>query len=445
METYLISGRAFAPPLTIQTPNAKRRARLTESLLQEAGFRGDDTGHFKTALELLHARHQIADKVFTCIRLDPKNPGELDHIRDTFSFVRLRRKSVALQKLAIRVRALRDSCPTPLLENLHSCVRDTSVLVAVVTRIWGEQRACGLPFHPLQTVTFHKDTQKCTIARIKKGNPQLGRTLGKGIFGSVSTTDIPNTVLKLMTPRNEREWGLFEYEAAFNVLFGQFADLQTLQLVRTRSSFSILMPEVKSGTIRAGISEITPSSLRQMLRKVLHTLLIFERLGVVHHDLKSDNIMLNGTILDFGKVKSSGTPIDPCAAIYIHPTYAHEREKKRTSGGCFGDSYSHPVARTELDTWAFGCMLFKQIRRHPLSDYSGINVRTEHQGFVAANRLYIQRSEFRGILESKDFILAGIDVKPLILDLLEPHADAALSVGELLRKHKPLLEGEEGS
>ena len=131
-----------------------------------------------------------------------------------------------------------------------------------------------------------------------------------------------------------------------------------------------------------GFSTITVGTIRSYLRQTLKALSALEAHGVVHCDLKPENIMLDGprgenvTLIDFGSACFSGNTV----FTYIQSRHYRAPEVILESG------YSCPI-----DMWSLGCVAAEFFIGHPLfpgsSEYNQLYKITQLIGDVPTEML----------------------------------------------------------
>lgn len=131
-----------------------------------------------------------------------------------------------------------------------------------------------------------------------------------------------------------------------------------------------VMPYVEGETLRARLSRertLTPGDTVRILREVLDALAHAHRLGIVHRDVKPENIMLSGRhamVMDFGVAKAasaaaaietlSGGTLTTLGLAIGTPAYM---SPEQASGG--------PAVDARADLYAVGAMAYEMLGGQP--------------------------------------------------------------------------------
>ncbi|WP_194842707.1 protein kinase family protein [Endozoicomonas sp. OPT23] len=164
--------------------------------------------------------------------------------------------------------------------------------------------------------------------------------IGKGLYGEVSGVIIDGKIASYVQKKNlknEHYQGLLdEVEVGLqftcpNLLkyIGAVTEEQS-SLFSTQKSISIYM-ELMSGSLESQLSsKLSHQQILQYLHNIASGLLELHSSGLIHNDLKIDNILLRGdgtaVIGDLGRAKSSISCLDelssafPPEMFYFHPT-----------------------------------------------------------------------------------------------------------------------------
>lgn len=187
----------------------------------------------------------------------------------------------------------------------------------------------------------------------------IKRTLGPGYFGEVKLAEhrltACNVAVKLL--RKEKlelvEMSFPPLEAEFLKILNHARICTLYDTIQTSNSYYLIMEAIIGGELFDFVMEndfLNESDAREIMRQLLDAVDYMHRAGVVHRDLKLDNVMMDCD----GKIKI----IDLGLACYWDASTRHTRF-------CGSPDYAAPelflgqeYVGPELDVWSLGVILF---------------------------------------------------------------------------------------
>jgi|GEM_PF-3446824 len=334
-------------------------------------------------------------------------------------------------------------------------LREITVLFIHTINKWEEHsdflRFTRSGFSPVEALVFGGEMNSIVQKKLDGDSIKCCARLGNGRNGVVYETPLPRIVQKV-----NRVASASIVEAANTLLFTRearppVAYLQSLPEHEGKSSLGMLVRKMEGTNLADAIKK--GEDLIPSLEKILHTSLLdleaMHRRGVRHGDLKLENVMTSGAIIDYGGLRFDGEETPWVVPILMHPTignylmYIHYEQPGLRSRNPLAREAPVVFARVQEDTWALGEVAYKILfGKYTVEFWEGATTSSKDPLIEATALIYRNRETFlehcRGELTRVKTPYA-----PLILDLLEPDMERALSASELLAKHAALFKPPE--
>ncbi len=240
---------------------------------------------------------------------------------------------------------------TARLEYIHCGAKETSRLLQTLLNLWRAQHEEGAA--PIESIILPEHVRTLAQERAESFTTPLvlGDPLGSGSYGEVSPLlSNPSLVVKRMPIGASSAKIQDAYkEAAVSLLLGDHWSTPVYAIHETAEGVDLIMKRGSGGTLHEG--DAGPAHYMRYLGPFLHTLSFFEKHGIVHKDIKWDNI-LGGRLLDAGIVGLEGDPTLVGTPYHLSPGLLE------SEGG-----NSH-----KSDMWAFGTIVFQAFTGERFAD-----------------------------------------------------------------------------
>ncbi|XP_071113089.1 serine/threonine-protein kinase MARK2-like isoform X1 [Haliotis cracherodii] len=295
---------------------------------------------------------------------------------------------------------------------------------------------------PDKVVDVPKDTIKNFAHTKKVGNYLLGKTLGEGSFAKVKEAlHIPTgekVAIKVIDKKRaksdtyvrknlRREGRLLQMVRHQNVV-------QLLEIMETENSYYLVTELCQHGDLMDYIckrKKLEEKEVRRYIRQIVSAVDYLHRAGILHRDLKIENLLLDETkdikIIDFGLSNS----------IKVITTADGTKAQEYCVTQCGSPAYaapellSHRKYGPQVDVWSIGVNMYAMLTGSLPFTVEPFNIKTLHDKMVKGNMNPIPDTLSR---ESRD----------LIRKFLTPDPNKRITLLDAMR-HPWLTEGKNKS
>ncbi|GEM_PF-6987629 len=229
-----------------------------------------------------------------------------------------------------------------------------------------EARAIASAFRVEREVPADALPERVEPGHVLLGRYRVERVLGVGAFGraysAVDLAEERRVVLKELLPswRGDEEAlarFLREAEVALRVRHPNLVGLRGIE--RLASGHVLVLDHVEGETLAARLARgpLEEAESRRLARDVLEALDALHRRGILHRDVKPENVMLrpdgSAVLLDFGAATAPGTGTRPALGHPGTPGYASPEQRR-----------GEPLAPSS-DLYGVGALLWRGLTGEP--------------------------------------------------------------------------------
>jgi serine/threonine protein kinase len=271
----------------------------------------------------------------------------------------------------------------------------------------------------------------------QKSTYSLGKLIGKGSHSTVRQITLVYSnimyAVKIIPIINTKPYKIKREIEIMNIL-NTLIDLGHGGLVRMWDSFTdqrnifIVMDYCKGGELYDYLRKFTLSfeQVRGVITRVTHIVMQLHALGIIHRDIKSENILLRNTVFDTDSIVladySLARRVDEVETSSETPTICG------TQGWMAPELIIGGEYDSGVDMWAIGVLTFNALTR--TMPFEAPNLHMEHERVLSAN--YTFPPEFDGP--------EYVHVKDFIAKLLRTNRGSRMTAAQALQH--PFLSGE---
>ncbi|XP_063404988.1 hormonally up-regulated neu tumor-associated kinase-like [Mytilus trossulus] len=273
----------------------------------------------------------------------------------------------------------------------------------------------------------------------KVGNYLLGKSIGEGSFAKVKEAmhilTGEKVAVKIIDKRKAKEDSYvrknLRREGKILQMVRHPNVVQLLEIMETENSYYLVMEYCKGGDLMDYICQrkkLEEREAKRFIRQVISALDYLHRMGILHRDLKVENLLLDENrdikIIDFGLSNK----------IKVVTTKDGVRAQEHLVTQCGSPAYAAPelLGRKkygpQVDVWSIGVNMFAMLTGNLPFTVQPFNIKVLHNKMIAGQMNPVPDTISR-------------DCRDLIRKLLTPDPDKRITLTEAM-KHPWIAEGK---